>query len=174
MKKGMVGKLGLFGVAVMVILALISVGKRSSANIVRGHVPAWDFTLMDLQDKPVKLSDYRGKVLLVNFWASWGTHWRAEMPILNELYDKYRDRGFEIISVSLDDGGVGDVKPAVEPMRLNYKVVMGNESVSADYRIRKIPTTYLIDRRGIIRGYYEGARAKTTLEKDIKNLLEAP
>ncbi|MBI1748230.1 MAG: TlpA family protein disulfide reductase [Acidobacteria bacterium] len=171
MNKGWLLKFGIFGLVITAAVVLISFGKRGSADRGTERVRAWDFTLLDMQNQPIKLSDYRNKVIFVNFWASWDVHWHEEVPIFNALYEKYRDRGFEIISISLDDGGTNDIKPELERMKVNYKVVMGNESVSADYRIRKIPTTFIIDREGIIRKHYVGILSKAELELDIKTLL---
>ena len=122
--------------------------------------------------RAVSSSDFQGKVLIVNFWATWCTGCLAEIPHFIELYDQYKERGFEIIAISLDEGRAKDVKPFLRKKPLNYTILIGNQDVSNRYKTKGIlPTTFVIDRTGKIRRKYVGYRKKAILEKDIKALL---
>jgi len=134
--------------------------------------PAPDFELLDVNGKKVRLSDFKGKVIILNFWATWCPPCRAEIPGFIELYKKYKDKGVEIIGISLDEGGVRDVFPFMKEFGINYQVLIGNYKVTQDYGgIRGIPTTFVIDKKGNIRAKYVGYRPKEGFERDIIMLL---
>jgi peroxiredoxin len=134
--------------------------------------PAPDFELPDVNGKKVKLSDFKGKVIILNFWATWCPPCRAEIPGFIELYKKYKDKGVEIIGISLDEGGVKDVVPFMKEFGINYHILIGNYKVTQDYGgIRGIPTTFVIDKKGNIRAKYVGYRPKEVFERDIIMLL---
>ncbi|MCK4965608.1 TlpA family protein disulfide reductase, partial [bacterium] len=86
-----------------------------------------DFTFNDLNDKPVKLSDYRGKIVLVDIWATWCPPCQAEIPGFINLYKKYKERGVEIIGVSVDRGGKKVVAQFAADYNINYTILMGEE-----------------------------------------------
>ena len=135
-----------------------------------GYAP--QFTLPDVNGSQISLTDFKGKVLIVNFWATWCPGCVAEMPHFVELYDKYKQQGFEIIGMSLDQGGAKDVKAFMEKKPINYTMLIANSDVSNRYKTKGLlPTTYVIDKTGKIRRKYVGARSKAVFEKDIRTML---
>lgn len=133
-----------------------------------------DFVFNDLNDKPLRLSDFRGKVVLVDVWATWCPPCREEIPGFIKLYEKYKDKGLEIIGISVDQGGKNIVKTFTEKFKINYHIVIGDpeEVMKIFGPIRGIPTTFLIDEKGMIKNKYIGYRPEEVFEEDIKKLLE--
>lgn len=111
--------------------------------------PRW--TLKALDGTELTLSSLRGKVVVLDFWATWCAPCRVEMPDYVKLQDKLRDRGLVIVGLSLDNQGPATVKRFVEQLGVNYLIAMGDEKVAEAYEIEFMPTTYLIDRDGRIR-----------------------
>lgn len=133
------------------------------------------FELKDLDGKTVKLSDFKGKVVLLNFWATWCPPCREEIPDLIALQNKYRDKGLVVLGVSLDQKGPAPVKSFVGRMKINYPVVIGDEKTAMNYGgIQAIPTTFYIDRNGKIAGMQEGGADGKTFEQALQPLLEKP
>jgi peroxiredoxin len=130
-----------------------------------------DFTLDGSNGAPVRLSDYRGKVVLLNFWATWCHGCQLEIPWFVEFQDKYKDGGLAIIGVSMDSDGWKSVKPYLEEKKLNYPVVIGNEGLGKRYGLTGMPMTLLIGRDGKIADSYSGVVAKGACESEIRNLL---
>jgi len=134
--------------------------------------PAPDFTLLDINGNDIKLSDFKGQVIILDFWATWCPPCKAEIPHFIELYDEYNSEGLEIIGVSLDWNAQRLLGPFVEENNINYRLLIGDEEVTNLYGgIMSIPTTFIIDRDGGIRNRYIGYRSKEVFEKDIKELL---
>jgi peroxiredoxin len=130
------------------------------------------FELKTLDGRTLKLSDLRGKVVVLNFWATWCAPCRVETPWLVELYRQYQRKGLEIVGVSLDDGGTHPVEKFVQEMKVNYPVLMGSNSVSDSYGgLRFLPQTFFIDRDGRIERHTIGLTSRSDLEDDIKRLL---
>lgn len=130
-----------------------------------------DFTLTDLSGKPLTLSSYRGKVVLLDFWATWCDSCRDEIPRFIALQDKYRDRGLEIIGVSMDDTPE-PVREFQERFRMNYPVVMGSARIGELYGgILGLPVAFLIAGDGRIYARHFGATDTASLEKEIVTLL---
>ena len=132
-----------------------------------------DFELRSLDGHIVKLSDFRGKAVLLNFWATYCGPCRAEMPWLIDLHKKYEGQGLAIVGVSMDDPGeqqrVADFARAIN---VNYTIVIGNHSVGDAYGgVRFLPQTFFIDRAGRIIGSATGMKSKTEFEDVIKGLL---
>ncbi len=124
------------------------------------------------------LEDYRGKVVILNFWATWCGPCRVEIPDFVKLQDKYRSQGFEIVGVSMDKvwprgGGAETVAPFMKSYNINYTVLMVNDlAAMAGYTIPQgIPTTYVLDREGRIVKTYLGPRTMQVFEQDITPLL---
>jgi peroxiredoxin len=133
-----------------------------------------DFTLADLQGNTVSLSEFKGKVVMLDFWATWCPPCVQEIPHFIELYEEYREQGLAMIGISLDRQGVGVVKAFSQRYGINYPILMADGSISAKYGgIRGIPTTFVIDREGTIKRMYVGYRDKSVFENDIKTFLPA-
>lgn len=131
-----------------------------------------DFTLTSTDGKEIKLSDFRGKVVVVDFWATWCPPCKAEIPDFIKLYSRYRSDGFQMLGVSLDEGGLKDVVPFMKDYGMNYPVVLGTEEVVSAYGgIRGIPTTFVIDKNGYVRGSFEGFRQASVFENLVKQFL---
>ncbi|MFA6170637.1 MAG: TlpA disulfide reductase family protein [Candidatus Margulisiibacteriota bacterium] len=118
-----------------------------------------DFTLPDLAGKPIKLSDYRGKVIMLNFWATWCPPCRSEMPIMQKLHEKMADKPFVIVAVNLERGAGDAVCKFVAKEGYTFKVLLDNEGeVAGRYSIYSIPTTYVINKKGKVVDKLIGAR----------------
>ncbi len=135
--------------------------------------PAPSFTLQDLNGKQVSLSDFKGKVVILDFWATWCPPCVKEIPHFIELHEQYKDRGFAMVGISLDHQGISVVKSFVQKNQVNYPILMTDGRVDKAYGgITSIPTTFVIDSAGNIRQKYVGYRDKAIFEADIKALLE--
>ncbi len=131
-----------------------------------------DWQLKNLDGKEVKLSDFKGKVVILNFWATWCPPCRREIPSFVWLQKQYGDKGLVIVGVSLDEKGPGVVKPFAAKMGINYPIVMGDPKTAADYGgIEVVPTTSVIDRNGKIAAEHQGDAERATFEAEIKPLL---
>jgi peroxiredoxin len=134
--------------------------------------PAPDFVLTDVNGQEVKLSEYKGKVVVLNFWATWCPPCRKEIPDFNELQAQYGDKGVQFIGVALDEEGLPKVKKWMSANAVNYPVVVADAAVKKAYgEMNAIPVTMLIDRQGVIRTKYIGMRQKAIVESMIAPLL---
>lgn len=141
---------------------------------VRTHplLKAPHFSLQDLKGNTVSLSEFKEKVVILNFWAIFCPSCRKGIPEFIELYNQYKDRGLEIIGVSLDRGGVKQVLPFVRKNNINYTILIGDQNIVRAYGgIQYIPTTFVIDPHGNIYKGYVGVTKKSQFEKDIAFLL---
>ena len=151
------------------VLFMVIVGCQKE---VEAGPTAPDFSLKDLSGQTVTLEQYRGKVVLLDFWATWCPPCRAEIPHFVELYSEYRKKGLEVIGVSLDSNPEKALLPFIEEYKINYTMLIGNRDVTDSYGgVISIPTTFVIDREGNIRKKYLGYRDKSVFEKDIEELL---
>jgi peroxiredoxin len=133
---------------------------------------ATDFTLPGMNGVSVKLSDYRGKVVLLNFWATWCGPCKAEIPWFIEFEKIYKDRGFATLGVSMDEDGWQAVQPFVRPRAINYPVMLGNDRVAELYGgIDSLPSTFLIDREGRIASMHLGLVSRHDYEAEILKLI---
>jgi len=147
-----------------------TMGTAGSADRSPDAMP--DFELVDLDGKTIHLSDYAGKAVFVNFWATWCPPCRAELPDLVAIQNAYGGEQFTIIGISLDQTGSAGVKNFAQNNRLNYPIVMGNMDVVADYgNFRGIPSSFLLDRRHEKVKSYTGPVTREQLARDIKELV---
>lgn len=131
-----------------------------------------DFTLMDLNGKVVRLSDLRGKPVVVNFWATWCPPCRLEMPSFQRIYDAHRAQGFTIVGVSMDAAGSDAVRRFLVERHIQYPVAMASGEVVQDFGgVALLPTSFLIDREGRTRYEVRGIFAPIALERAVDKLL---
>jgi thiol-disulfide isomerase/thioredoxin len=131
-----------------------------------------DFTFKTVDGKDIQLSKMKGKVVLINFWATWCGPCRAEIPGFLEIYEKYKGKGLEIVGISLDEEGWRVVTPFVQRFKINYPVVIGDGKVARAYgNIEAIPASFFVDKKGNIVERHIGYLSKENLEKKIKPLL---
>jgi peroxiredoxin len=130
-----------------------------------------DFTLPTLDSDRISLSDFKGKVIILDFWSTWCAPCRVEMPGFVELQKEYGEMGLQILGVSLDGGRKEDVVEFCERYYVNYPILMDNGKVARRFGVTAIPTTYIIDREGNFFKKYIGAREKETFKSDIEELL---
>jgi peroxiredoxin len=147
---------------------------KSPAGVgVRIGQQAPDFMLTSLEGRAASLFDYRGQVVLLNFWATWCGPCRAELPYLQALQSQYRVQGFAVVAVSLDSD-VGKIAPFLRTNRLTLGALFDpRNEVGRQYRVSSIPRTFILDRRGIVRYDHTGwgASRAAELEREIRALL---
>jgi peroxiredoxin len=132
-----------------------------------------DFTLKDADGRLVRLADYRGKVVLLDFWATWCGPCKIEIPWFIEMQRNSKDRGLAVLGVAMDDEGWEVVKPFLSDLAVNYRVVMGNDTTAQLYGgVDALPTTFLIDRAGKIAAVHVGLASKKDFEDGIEQLLQ--
>ncbi len=137
--------------------------------------PAPEFALKDSNGKTVRLEDYSGKVVLLDFFATWCGPCKIEIPWFMEMERKNKDRGFAVLGVSMDDEGWDIVKPFLAELGVNYRVVIGNDATAQLYGgVDALPTTFLIDRSGKIASVHIGLASKKEFEDGIEQLLQSP
>jgi peroxiredoxin len=118
-----------------------------------------DFTLSDVDGRPVRLRELRGKLVFLNFWATWCPPCRLEMPSMERLYQTFKQTAFAMLAVSIDRQGVEAVKPFMEELHLTFPALLDQQSeVARQYGLRGLPTTYLIDPEGRLIGAAVGGR----------------
>jgi cytochrome c biogenesis protein CcmG, thiol:disulfide interchange protein DsbE len=156
----------------LVVTALVLSGGKSPTPSAERIAP--DFSLTGLDNRPIRLADYRGKAVLLNFWATWCAPCLAEMPHFAEWQQKYGPRGLQILGVSMDDADA-PVRAAYRKLKLNYPVVMGDEKLGGAYGgILGLPVTFLIDGEGKIRFQDDGETDLEVIEREIQGLLPGP
>ena len=131
-----------------------------------------DFTLSDATGQPIKLSDFRGKVVVLNFWATWCVPCRVEVPLLNGFQQTYGNRNVAVLGISLDEDGWTSVRPYMEEKSMSYRVMIGTNDVALAYGgLQTVPTTLVIDRFGRIAATHLGLCRKDEYEADIQAVL---
>ncbi|MGC2421894.1 MAG: TlpA disulfide reductase family protein [Candidatus Acidiferrales bacterium] len=183
-------------VALLLLLALVAVGASLYGWKSRGAFRGWqaaggasasslgnepDVTFPDLQGQSVTLASLKGKVVLVNFWATWCDPCKAEIPDLMELQEKYAGKGFTVLGVAMDDDGKSVVQPYVQntqfdvggrSMNINYPIVLGNDDVATKFGgLFGFPVSFLISRDGKVQKKYLGELSEDEMEKEIEGLL---
>ncbi|HUI45873.1 MAG TPA: TlpA disulfide reductase family protein [Nitrospirota bacterium] len=154
--------------AILVLAVLFGCTHKGTPS--GGNVAA-DFVLQDMNGNNVRLSDYRGKVVLLEFWATWCPPCRASIPGIEKLYNAYKDKGLVVLAVSLDEGGWDAVKSFISSNGMTYTVLKGNDDVSDSYQVRTIPMMLVVDKDGRISKRYLGFGNEEDLEKDIQTIL---
>jgi peroxiredoxin len=148
--------------------------KAASLKPGKDRHQAPDFTLKDADGKTVHISDYKGKVVVLDFFATWCEPCKIEIPWFMEMERKNKDKGFEVLGVSMDDEGWEVVKPFMRDVGMNYRVLIGNDQTAQLYGgIDSLPTTFLIDREGKIAAVHIGLASKRDFEDGVEQLLQA-
>ena len=135
-----------------------------------------DFTRPGIEGGTITLSELRGQVVLVDFWATWCGPCQQSMPAIQRLYDKYKAQGFTVLSVNTEGRGIeAKARGFAAHFGLTFPVVVGDSALMALYRVTTIPHLFLIDREGIVRGYENGLvdvqSFEASLERKIKRVL---
>ena len=162
-------------------IALLIGGCSRPASRSASHVkpsgdrrPAPNFSLRDPDGKTVQLSDYRGKVVLLNFWATWCGPCKVEIPWFIDFERAHKAQGFAVVGISMDEDGWEAVKPFISEAGINYRVLLGNDSISQLYGgVDSLPTTFIIDRDGKIASVHLGLVSKSTYENDLDQLFQS-
>lgn len=163
-----------FGAILLFATAKAASTSRPPSSATTAAELAPDFALKDLSGKTIRLSDYRGKAVVLNFWATWCPPCRHEIPWLVDLQKQYGPHGLEIIGISMDETGPAAVKQFAERMGVNYKVVMGDNSVVANYGgVRVLPTTFYIGRDGKVVSVVPGLISRQEMEGIIQRSLSS-
>jgi len=141
-------------------------------NLLNQKAPG--FTLTGLNGQTLRLAAFRGKVVLLNFWATWCAPCQLEMPVFAAWQRQYAQQGFQVIGISMDDDAA-TARRVAERLRLNYPVAMGDERLAARYGgVLGLPLTFLIDRNGVVRARFQGERDVKSIESKINALLAEP
>ena len=156
----------------LTLLALFT-APRMSAELVKAstRTAAPDFSLPDVKNAPVRLADFKGRILLLDFWATWCGGCKVEIPWYMEFQDKYKSTGLAAVGVSLDDGGWKNVTPYLRLHPINYPIVIGDTAITNRYRVTSLPVTVLIDRQGNVATRHVGLVDKAAFEKELAALL---
>ena len=134
--------------------------------------PAPDFSLDDLQGRKVTLADYKGKAVLLNFWATWCGPCKIEMPWFVDLQKQYGSQGLMIVGIAMDDSGKETISSFSREMKVNYPILLGKEAVGEAYGgVIGLPTSFFVDRSGKIVAHVEGLADRSQIEDDIKLAL---
>jgi peroxiredoxin len=163
-------------VAVAALLGMVACAPeqpvRSAVKDAASRKAAPEFALKDASGKVIHLSDYKGKVVLLDFWATWCGPCNIEIPWFTEFQKKYKDRGFEVIGVSMDEGGWKAISPFAAQKKINYRILLGDDKTGDQYGgIEALPTAFVIDRNGKIASVHVGLSPRKNFENAIQQLL---
>ncbi|HLJ15682.1 MAG TPA: TlpA disulfide reductase family protein [Bryobacteraceae bacterium] len=161
--------------ALLLTLASAAAGQpvvRAALQPAPARKPASDFALKDASGRTVKLLDYRGQVILLDFWATWCHGCKQEIPWFSEFQRTYGAQGFAVLGVSLDEGGWSVLKPFLAANKVPYRVLLGEDATAQRYGLKSLPGTFLIDRKGRVAAAYTGGLVdKGDIESNIQRLL---
>lgn len=154
-------------------LAAVLVLLTTAVTAGTAQAPAPDFTLKSNSGENIRLSELRGEVVLINFWASWCGPCRQEMPILSELHDKYKAMGFTVLGINVEENS-SDARKLLKEMPVSFPVLFDNDSsVSKQYDVAAMPSTVLVDRDGNMRYLHKGYKPglEDTYVNQVRSLI---
>lgn len=157
--------------ALVLATAMLTTALSASALGTGSRAP--EINLESLDGDQIRMRGLRGKVVIVDFWASWCAPCREEMPVLNRLYETYKDQGLVVIGVSQDER-TRDARGFLRRTPAAFPIVIDSEhAVAGRYSPPRMPTSYIIDRRGVVRHVHEGFRSgdERTIERQVRALL---
>ena len=158
-------------VAGFLVLGWFALHRPSGAKPASVRRPAPDFSLTDLTGHKLRLSDYRGKVVVLDFWATWCDPCKQEIPHFIELQDRYASQGLQVLGVSMDDDEP-PVRVFQQQFKMNYPVALGSSELADQFGgILGLPITFVIDRSGRIAARHVGATDASVIEAEIRRLL---
>jgi peroxiredoxin len=165
-------------VAMVVAMMLVfgfKLARRSAHGVSSGAQTksiAPDFTLQSLDGKTIRLSDFRGKAVVLNFWATWCGPCKIEMPWFVDLQKQYGPAGVQFLGVAMDDASTKDIAEFTQSMNVNYPILIGKEAVGDAYGgVQFLPETFYLDRDGKIVDKAFGLKGRGEIEDDVKKIL---
>jgi peroxiredoxin len=163
-------------VTIMLVFGVSMARRRSdTAQIAGPHLegqPAPDFTLQSVEGQTVHLSDFHGKGVLLNFWATWCQPCKIEMPWFVELQKQYGPQGLQVVGIAMDDASPADIAKFAKDMGVNYPILLGKETVGNAYGgVQFLPETFFIGRDGKVVDKVFGLKSRSDLEDDVKKSL---
>jgi cytochrome c biogenesis protein CcmG, thiol:disulfide interchange protein DsbE len=160
------------GLVALVVVAAVELAAKSPATTAPRGTPAPAFSLRDTEGRQVSLASLRGKVVAVNFWASWCAPCLAEIPEFAHVYQAKRGPCFEMLGLAEESGTRDEVVATAKKLGINYPVLLDDDGkVSDDFKIDAYPRTFLIDARGDVRKVFEGEVDRAALERELAPLL---
>lgn len=171
-------KVVLILVAIVLVVGLYELARHQSAQSGKGGRPgaigstAPGFSMQDIDGKPLDLANYSGKVVLLDFWATWCVPCQSEIPHFIEFQNNYAGQGFQVVGISMDDGPQ-PVREFYQKYKMNYPVGMGTTKLAESYGgILGLPVTFLIGQDGHIAAKYVGLTDTSIIQKKIESLLQ--
>ena len=160
------------GHVALALAVLTASSARGSVVPVDQRKDAPSFSLSDSEGKPVTMAGLKGKIVLVNFWATWCGGCQTEIPWFVEFGKKYRESGLAVVGISMDDDGWKAVRPDLKARHLSDHVVIGDPKLAKAYGVRAMARTVLVDRDGKVAAAYDGVVPREDFERDLQGLLD--
>ena len=161
----------LLGIALLTAAILVSPLSADLTNAAaRKNAP--DFRLQDSNGTTIRMSALKGKVVLLDFWATWCAPCKLEIPWFMEFQETYATKGLAAVGVAMDDEGWKTVKPYLKDHPINYPILVGDAPFAKRYTVTALPVTLLIDRKGKIAARHDGLVDKAVVENEIQKLLQ--
>ncbi len=153
------------------LVVAIAVSAKKAAGISENS-PVPDGSFQTLDGAQIAVSDFRGKVVLINFWGTWCVPCLKEIPELVRLSHQFKKRGLEVVGIAVNSGRPKDIREFMAEHKMDYTILIGSLDIAKDrFHVVGFPTSMLVDRNGIIRKRYFGPQAEETLSNDVKPLL---